>query len=177
MLIRKTQQPSNYPANSIHDAYSDSQTDTYSCNYINQNNSAITLNRKTHLSVTAVSWTNFKITFDNQVKISDKLSVVDNSIKIGANVNHVRISAKISYDASIPANSFMGLRLNLNNEQIMDDYEIHSNTNVATSVHLPSFIIPVNENDVLTLYGVCSSAITNKNVRAMSTYFTVEVVD
>lgn len=34
-LIRKTQQPSDYPSNSIHDAYSISTTDTYSCNYIN----------------------------------------------------------------------------------------------------------------------------------------------
>ena len=36
MLIRKTQQPSTYPENQIHDAYSTSATDTYSCNYINQ---------------------------------------------------------------------------------------------------------------------------------------------
>ena len=35
MLIRKTQQPSTYPENQIHDAYSTSATDTYSCNYIN----------------------------------------------------------------------------------------------------------------------------------------------
>lgn len=36
MLIRKTQQPADYPENSIHDSYSTSQTDTYSCNYINE---------------------------------------------------------------------------------------------------------------------------------------------
>ena len=35
-LIRKTQQPSDYPSNQIHDAYSTSITDTYSCNYINE---------------------------------------------------------------------------------------------------------------------------------------------
>lgn len=34
-LIRKTQQPSDYPSNQIHDAYSTSTTDTYTCNYIN----------------------------------------------------------------------------------------------------------------------------------------------
>ena len=34
-LIRKIQQPSDYPSNQIHDAYSTSTTDTYSCNYIN----------------------------------------------------------------------------------------------------------------------------------------------
>ena len=35
-LIRKTQQPSDYPSNQIHDAYSTSTTDTYSCNYLNK---------------------------------------------------------------------------------------------------------------------------------------------
>ena len=37
MLIRKTQQPSDFPENQIHDAYSTSTTDTYSCNYLNEN--------------------------------------------------------------------------------------------------------------------------------------------
>lgn len=35
MIIRKTQQPSDYPKNQIHDAYSESTSDTYSCNYLN----------------------------------------------------------------------------------------------------------------------------------------------
>ena len=33
--IKKIQQPSDYPSNQIHDAYSTSTTDTYNCNYIN----------------------------------------------------------------------------------------------------------------------------------------------
>ena len=37
-LIRKTQQPSDYPTNNIHDAHNTSTTDTYSCNYINNKN-------------------------------------------------------------------------------------------------------------------------------------------
>lgn len=35
MLIRKTQQPAEYPENAIHDAYTESTSDTYCCNYIN----------------------------------------------------------------------------------------------------------------------------------------------
>lgn len=34
-LLRKTQQPSEFADNQIHDSYSTSTTDTYSCNYIN----------------------------------------------------------------------------------------------------------------------------------------------
>lgn len=35
MLIRKTQQPAEFPANSIHGAYTESDSDTYTCNFIN----------------------------------------------------------------------------------------------------------------------------------------------
>lgn len=35
MLIRKTQQPAEFPNNSIHGAYTESDSDTYTCNYIN----------------------------------------------------------------------------------------------------------------------------------------------
>ena len=35
-LTRKTKPPRDYPSNQIHDAYSTSTTDTYSCNYINE---------------------------------------------------------------------------------------------------------------------------------------------
>lgn len=35
MLIRKIQQPAEYPDNQIHDTYNTSTSDTYACNYIN----------------------------------------------------------------------------------------------------------------------------------------------
>lgn len=35
MLIRKTQQPAEFPDNSIHGAYTESDSDTYTCNFIN----------------------------------------------------------------------------------------------------------------------------------------------
>ena len=35
MILRKTQQPSEFADNQIHDAYNTSTTDTYSCNYVN----------------------------------------------------------------------------------------------------------------------------------------------
>ena len=35
MLIRKTQQPADFPSNSIHGAYTESDSDTYTCNFIN----------------------------------------------------------------------------------------------------------------------------------------------
>ena len=36
MLIRKKQQPAEFPANSIHGAYTESNSDTYTCNHINE---------------------------------------------------------------------------------------------------------------------------------------------
>ena len=55
MLIRKTQQPSTYPENQIHDAYSTSATDTYSCNYINSHNLKSTILHE----ITPINSTNY----------------------------------------------------------------------------------------------------------------------
>ncbi len=35
MKIRKTQQPAQYPQNQVHDVYSESTSDIYNCNFIN----------------------------------------------------------------------------------------------------------------------------------------------
>ena len=35
MKIKKTQQPAQYPQNQIHDVYSESTSDIYNCNFIN----------------------------------------------------------------------------------------------------------------------------------------------
>ena len=53
-LIRKTQQPSDYPSNQIHDAYSTSTTDTYSCNYINEVDKNCKINDETILGTNEI---------------------------------------------------------------------------------------------------------------------------
>lgn len=47
-LLRKTQQPSAYPANLIHDTYSEGSTDTYSCDYINKELNKTSINFETN---------------------------------------------------------------------------------------------------------------------------------
>ena len=98
MLIRKTQQPSTYPENQIHDAYSTSATDTYSCNYLNAmplekvlynaNGSpkagSVTLNdSKSNYDELCISgWSNSNALFNVKVptnKAQFRIAVVDNN--------------------------------------------------------------------------------------------------
>ena len=98
MLIRKTQQPSTYPENQIHDSYSPSATDTYSCNYLNAmplekvlynaNGSpkagSVTLSdSKSNYDELCISgWSNSTVLFNVKVptnKTQFRISVVDNN--------------------------------------------------------------------------------------------------
>ena len=98
MLIRKTQQPSTYPENQIHDAYSTSATDTYSCNYLNDmpletilynaNGSptagSVTLNdSKSNYDELCISgWSNSSALFNVKVPTNNtqfRIAVVDNN--------------------------------------------------------------------------------------------------
>ena len=98
MLIRKTQQPSTYPENQIHDAYSTSATDTYSCNYLNNiplekvlydakgspKAGTVTLSdSKSNYDELCISgWTNSAALFNVKIptnKTQFKIAVVDNN--------------------------------------------------------------------------------------------------
>lgn len=76
-LIRKTQQPSDYPSNQIHDAYSTSTTDTYSCNYINGidenvgNLTVLTTTNKDNL-VGAINEVNNKFDYSTEEQVIGK---------------------------------------------------------------------------------------------------------
>ena len=79
-LIRKTQQPSDYPSNQIHDAYNTSTTDTYSCNYINK----ARLEEYSTTEKIIGKWIDGKplyrktITFTTLIKMNDTTSIAHN---------------------------------------------------------------------------------------------------
>lgn len=83
--------------------YSQSQTDTYSCNYINEKldeistKSAITIGLSDNVSHTATTKVALNTIMNN---IGDKFTLIDNGIKIGAGVTKVKVSANILQQAS-----------------------------------------------------------------------------
>ena len=115
-LIRKTQQPSDYPSNQIHDAYSTSTTDTYSCNYLNDTidnsrlKSAILVGLSENKSLTvSAAWGDIKIPFDKVLrKVGDgfSLNTSTGTITAAENVKNVKITIGIRVNNNISGNLY-----------------------------------------------------------------------
>ena len=93
MIIRKTQQPSDYPSNSISNAKTTGTTNTYSCDYINNtiDNSKlksailVILNEPTEVTLTG-GWVQSKIPFNKVLrKLGDGFSLSNNGIVVASN--------------------------------------------------------------------------------------------
>lgn len=92
-LIRKTQQPSDYPSNQIHDAYSTSTTDTYSCNYMNKSAITIISNNQSH---TGGKWAVIQIKVNKDNTVGNGFSRSGNYIVINKPMKGVLVSAALS---------------------------------------------------------------------------------
>ena len=115
----------------ITNGYSQSQTDTYSCNYINERldeistKSAITIGLSANVSHTATTKVALNTIMNN---IGDKFTLIDNGIKIGAGVTKVKVSANILQQASV-VNLYGG-------------YITKNGTNLASAVNIGFNTIP-----------------------------------
>lgn len=116
MIIRKTQQPSDYPSNSISNAKTTGTTNTYSCDYINDTidnsklKSAILVGLSENKSLTvSAAWGDIKIPFDNVIrKIGDGFSLNTSTGNITASekVKSVKITIGIRVDNNISGNIY-----------------------------------------------------------------------
>lgn len=111
-LIRKTQQPSDYPSNQIHDAYSTSTTDTYSCNYINE----ARLEEYSATEKIIGKWIDGKplygktITFTSTISANATTSIAHNI----TNAKNIFIDYGASFmEANIGTNNYMSYSLSL----------------------------------------------------------------
>lgn len=108
-------------------------------------------------------------------KIGSKLTVTTNGIKIGADINHIKISGQVYwYTGTNGANVSINLMKNGSTRFIDNNMK-----NIGTYIHQNIFsgIIAVSQNDVINLAinsSVASAVISNYNT---GTYLTVEVVD
>lgn len=110
MLIRKTQQPSDYPSNQIHDAYSTSTTDTYTCNYINE----ARLEEYSTTEKIIGKWIDGKplyrktITFTTMIKMNEITSIAHNI----ENAKNIFIDFGASFmEANIGENNYLSYNL------------------------------------------------------------------
>ena len=116
MIIRKTQQPSDYPSNSISNAKTTGTTNTYSCDYLNDTidnsklKSAILVGLSENKSLTvSAAWSDIKIPFDTVLrKIGDGFSLNTSTGNITASekVKNVKITIGIRVNNEISGNIY-----------------------------------------------------------------------
>lgn len=111
MIIRKTQQPSDFPTNSISNAKTTGTTKTYACDYLNDTidnsklKSAILVSLSENKSLTvSTAWSDIKIPFDKVLrKIGDGFSLNTSTgvITASENVKNVKISIGVRVNNEI----------------------------------------------------------------------------
>ena len=116
MIIRKTQQPSDYPSNIISNAKTTGTTNTYSCDYINNTidnsklKSAILVGLSENKSLTvSAAWGDIKIPFDKVLrKVGDgfSLNTSTGTITAAENVKNVKISIGVRINNDISGNLY-----------------------------------------------------------------------
>lgn len=154
---------------------SDSKKDTYSCNYLNKNILTATLS-----TYQATSQAFNKVNLDSKVSVGDKLTLINNGIKIGAGITKVKVSAGVGLAWNSPISSDFHIYITKNGaidgNVIIKVNGSKSTDNTATSVILSEQLIEVQENDILYL---CLYATVGSNIYGPSraTYMTVEVVE
>lgn len=142
----------------INNNYSQSQTDAYSCNYINEKldeistKSAITIGLSANVSHTATTKVALNTIMNN---IGDKFTLIDNGIKIGAGVTKVKVSANILQQAS--AVNLYGGYITKNGTNLTSAVNVGFNTIPRTNsweyfhTGISPIIIDVVEGDIIYL--------------------------
>ena len=116
MIIRKTQQPSDYPSNSISNAKTTGTTNTYSCDYINNamdNNrlkSAILVGLSDNVNITiSTPWGGARVPFNKVIRQIGNGLTLDTSTGIvtaSEEVKAVRISYGIALQEAYTTNIY-----------------------------------------------------------------------
>lgn len=151
MLIRKIQQPSDYPSNSIHDAYNDSATDTYSCNYINNVTTSEYFIATINTAKTLTAAEQATLNFSTSSSSSDNYfytSAVGNIVSKKA--CKIRISAVVFVEGAV-AGSYIWTRITKNGNIISGGLATANQYGGYVSSIVPATIIDIASSDVFNV--------------------------
>ena len=165
--------------------YSQSQTDAYSCNYINEKldeistKSAITIGLSANVSHKATTKVALNTIMNN---IGDKFTLIDNGIKIGAGVTKVKVSANILQQSS--GVNLYGGYITKNGTNLASAVNVGFNTITNTNswaffhTGISPIIIDVVEGDIIYLcsYVGATSTVTLQAYAGRAVNLTVEEV-
>ncbi len=159
-----------------------SDTETYSCNYINkitEKNILSAYNTSDGSEVT--EYGNTYLTLDSSVSTGSKLSLVDGKVKIGAGVSKIMISGLVRYyykNNSSTTDYELGAYIYKNSSPVVSCRRtVHkSEINISDTIALTPRIITAKENDLISLvFYSTTGQITRKYLS--ESYLTVEVVE
>lgn len=174
MIIRKTQQPSDYPENQIHDAYNESVSDTYSCNYLN--NKYLTASVTVETNIPSDSWVSLPLVkFNNQTNVDEsKLAIENGKVKIGTGINHIRVSGGVFFQG-MGNETYVWAGINLNGDsQVL---AIHSGSYYQSCI-FPPRILNVSAGDLIEISANTSNASGVKTRGGSNnTWLLVEILD
>ena len=180
MLIRKTQQPADYPSNSISNAKTTGTTNTYSCDYINSlKPSAITVGLTNDTTFTTSS---LIVPLDKVVgSTGSKFELINNKIKIGAGITKIKVSGSIlesCTDTGLYGIYITKNGINLNNA-INVGFSTLATANEMYKITCTPVIVDVNPGDLISLMAYtqkASATVTIKAYNGRATNITIEEV-
>lgn len=153
--------------------YSQSQTDAYSCNYINEKldeistKSAITIGLSANVSHIGTTKVALNTIMNN---IGDKFTLIDNGIKIGAGVTKVKVSANILQQASTV--NLYGGYITKNGTNLASAVNVGFNTITRTNsweffhTGISPIIIDVTEGDIIYLCSYVNNTTSKVTLQA-----------
>lgn len=155
MRIKKTSETRPLSARVLN-VNSGSQTDTYSCDYLNAD--AITIRLSTSQEITGT--TDTKISFDtvvNQAGTNLTLDTTNNQVKIGKGISYVVVSVQLTFN-SITNSAIRRVSIYKNSSTVARGMGVLGAN--FSSINCVSFLIPVEENDTISFYSRNDSAST-----------------
>ena len=180
MLIRKTQQPADYPSNSISNAKTTRTTNTYSCDYINSlKPSAITVGLNNDVEFTA---SNLTVPLDKVMgSTGSKFELINNKIKIGAGITKIKVSGSIL--ESCTDTGLYGIYITKNGINLDNAINVGFSTlataNEMYKITCTPVIVDVNPGDLISLMAYtqkASATVTIKAYNGRATNITIEEV-
>ena len=158
-------------------AFSTSNTDAYSCNYINQ----ITEKNSICVNVDSVSLDltgGSIIPFDNiTTQIGNKLSLVNNAVKIGTGITKIKISALV-WTNSQNRNYYKLCHKRENTTTVLTQMIGKSGADGFTSLAIANFQADVQENDIVYINSAMDTTVqlNDGSDCKTATYMTVEAI-
>ena len=125
-----------------------------------------------------------KLNLSAGTTIGTKLSVSSNQVKIGAGVNHIKVSATFGYNYTSAGMRYLRITKNWNASSIdttsiamQQTYE--NSTNHVGTIAITDVVVPVSEGDLIAMYvyGLNGDSVRYTNSGMIQTNMTIEVVD